>query len=168
MHQYQNILATLMTRHRNKLQIHPQSYSPEHILSPYRARHMSPDISNPPTSKLPPELFRTIISNLNVHADRSTLCNVALSSKLLASESQRVLFRTTTDSFWKRNSLRRHFIYLSAIIAAPTRLGPLVHAYTQTGLSLAMNNVESETPGPGTVPLIIIPQMHTDLFTSSA
>ncbi|KAF5318758.1 hypothetical protein D9619_011069 [Psilocybe cf. subviscida] len=115
---------------------------------PYCVHHMAPDTINnvPATSRLPPELFRPIIGALTVNADRRTLCNVALSSKFLAAESQRVLFRTTSDSFWKRDSLRRHITYLSAIVNAPMCLGPLVHAYTQK--DLFMDSTRSPVTGP--------------------
>lgn len=84
---------------------------------------------------IPPELYRGIIDNLHHSHDRETLLSAAQCCAILRTESQRVLFRSTTGMIWYRaDQVHRHKMFLEAIHRAPGRLAPYVEEYEQLAI----------------------------------
>lgn len=98
--------------------------------------------SCPPASfsrrdQFPPEIFAEFAEYLT----EKCLLNLSLASRSLRKEAQRVLFRAIDQTrFQKRTGSTEerdtHRLFLSAIINAPTRLGPHVHTYTSRFLAV--------------------------------
>ncbi|KAF5320688.1 hypothetical protein D9619_000025 [Psilocybe cf. subviscida] len=86
---------------------------------------------------LPRELYGEIIAYFNHRKDKQTLCDLALVSRALRAESQRVLFRRMTHKwplheYMDTNASKlRHKAFLLAIVSNPERLGPYVQVYAQ-------------------------------------
>lgn len=94
------------------------------------------------TAPLPPEIVHAIIQNLSHDADRQTLLSTSRCSRLLCDESQRVLFRATTGSYWDINLMHEseyiftHQSFLASVLASPHRLATYVHTYLRDKISL--------------------------------
>jgi len=92
--------------------------------------------------RLPIELYAEILKALDSYQDRNTLLSAAPVNKEWRKHSQRILFSRMTDQWhgnegeeYKNRLILRHMGFLRAIAEHPRRLGPLVHSYTQSGLS---------------------------------
>lgn len=90
--------------------------------------------------KLPPELYRDVVSTLNVSRSdaRNALLSLALVSKHLCHESQRVLFeRNDPIAHFARDyedAITRHHQFVQAIFNHPARFGVFVREFVQVDL----------------------------------
>ncbi|KAF5320681.1 hypothetical protein D9619_000028 [Psilocybe cf. subviscida] len=94
-------------------------------------------LMNPHNDHLPRELYGEIVAYFHHRTDKQTLCDLALVSPALRTESQRVLFRRMSDN-WPLGGSKdrdacelRHKAFLLAIVTNPERLGPYVQVYAQ-------------------------------------
>lgn len=94
---------------------------------------------------LPPELYRDVISTLDMRKSdsRNALLSLALVSKQLCHESQRVIFHgndsITHFSRDNEDAVMIHHQFVQAIFNHPARFGPFVRAFIQEDKPLGPN-----------------------------